>query len=154
LHGQEIDFDLRNVKFKGIEFSATREKIINAFGQGKRVETNYECGFFTNDQERGPYYQLVYVDFDYIGSDKDKFFLQHVTFDTKGEIKIDYRDKELSGQTTKDDFVKIFGDKVSEYFEKYPDKSSILIYSKGSDDGAIFTFKDNKLSKFEYWTPC
>jgi hypothetical protein len=154
LRGQEVDFELKNMKFKGLEFSTTKENIIKAFGEGKKVEADYECGFFTNDQERGPYYRLVYVDFDYIGSDKDKFFLHHVTFDTTEKMKIDYGGKEISGQTTRGEFIKIFGDKIRAYFERYPDKDSILIYSKGSDDGAIFTFKNNKLTKFEYWTPC
>lgn len=152
--GQENDFELKNIQFKGLEFSTTKEKLIKTFGQGKKVETNYECGFFANDQEGGPYYQLVYLDFDYIGSDKDKFFLQHVNFDTKGKIKIIYSGTELSGRTTKDEFIRMFGNKVKERFEKSPDKDSILLYSKGSDDGAIFTFRDNKLTKFEYWTPC
>lgn len=154
LRGQEID--LEKVRFRGLDFTTTKEKVIKAFGQGKRVETNYECGFFTNDQELGPYYQLVYNSFDYIGSDKDKFFLQHVNFDTKGEIKLDYLNTQLSGQTTIGDFTKIFGDKVIENFEKHLDQDvvSILVYSKGSDDGAVFTFKNNKLVKFQYWTPC
>ena len=153
-HGQEADFDLSNIKFKGLEFSTPKEKLIKAFGLGKKVETNYECGFFANDQEGGPYYQLVYAGFDYIGSDKGNFFLQHVNFDIKGRIKINYKEMELSGESTKDDLIKLFGNKVNEYLKDYQDKDSILIYSKGSDDGAIFTFKDNKLKKFQYWTPC
>jgi hypothetical protein len=152
--GQESDFELKNIKFKGLEFTTTKEIIIKSFGQGRKVETNYECGFFTNDQDGGPYYQLVYADFNYIGSDKEKFYLEHVNFDIKGKIKIYYQDKELSGQTTKDDFIKIFGDKIKQQFEKYQEKDSILMRSTGGDDGVIFTFKNGRLHKFEYWTPC
>ena len=150
----QVDFDLKNITFKGLEFSTTKAKVINAFGAGKKVETNYDCGFFSNDQEGGPYYQLNYGSFNYIGSDKEKFYLENVDFDLKGKIVLKYGDKDLHGQTTKDDFIKIFGDKAKEHFEKYPEDDSILLFSTGSDDGGTFTFRSGKLVKFEYWTPC
>ena len=154
-HGQQSDFDLKNIKFKGLEFSTTKESIIKSFGQGKRVETNYECGFFTNDQEGGPYYQLVYPEFNYIGSDKEKFFyLQNVEFDAKGRVKINYLGNELTGETTEGEFVKIFGEKVKNNFVKHSDHNTFLLYSKASDDGAVFFFRDGRLFRFEYWTPC
>ena len=153
--GQESDFDLKNIQFKGLEFSATKKAIINSFGEGKRSETNYECGFFTNDQEAGPYYQLVYSNFNYIGSDKEKFFyLQNVDFDAKGTIKVKYLEKELTGKTTEEEFVKMFGEEVKSNFVKHGDHNTFLLYSKGSEDGAVFYFKNGRLFKFEYWTPC
>lgn len=152
--GQESDFELKNLKFKGLEFNTTKEKLIKVLGHGKKVETNYECGFFTNDQDGGPYYQLVYSDFNYIGSDKGKFFLQNVQFDLDGKIKFYYQDIELSGMTNKDVFIKIFGKKAEENFTKHPDHETFFFYSKDSDDAAVFTFKNGRLHKFEYWTPC
>ena len=153
-YGQYGDFELNKIKFKGVEFSAKKNTIIKSFGQGERIDTNYECGFFSNDQEGGPYYQLVYSDFKYIGSDKEKFYLQYVKFGEDGVTKIKYGDKELSGRTTKEEFVKIFSKEAKDYFDKNPKDDSILIYSKGSDDGAIFWFQNGRLIKFEYWTPC
>jgi hypothetical protein len=154
-HGQQSDFDLKNIKFKGLEFSTTKESIIKSFGQGKRVETNYECGFFTNDQEGGPYYQLVYADCNFIGSDKEKFFyLENVDFDALGSIRLNYNGIVLNGKTTEEEFVKIFGEKVKDNFVKHDDHNTFLLYSKGADDGAVFWFKNGRLSKFEYWTPC
>ncbi|MBI3220730.1 MAG: hypothetical protein HYZ44_14545 [Bacteroidetes bacterium] len=153
-HGQQRDFELRSIKFGGLDFSTTREAITKSFGKAKNVQTNYQCGFFVNSQAGGPYYQLVYTDFNYIGSDKEKFFLQNVNFDIKGRIKINYNDKELSGKTTKDDFSKIFGDSAKEYFEKHLQENKLMLFSKKSDDGAIFTFKNGRLIRFEYWTPC
>lgn len=32
----------------------TKKVITEKFEQGRRVETNYECGFFTNDLPGGP----------------------------------------------------------------------------------------------------
>ena len=152
-YGQVSDFDLKKIKFKGLEFSTTKQTIIKTFGQSKIVDTDYECGFFTNDQPGGPYYQMVYPEFTYIGSDKEKFYLQQVNFDSKGQIIIKYGDKDLSGLTTVEQFCKIIGDTSDNIFQK-PDRDSVLIYSKDSDDGAIFTFKNGRLIKFEYWTPC
>lgn len=91
----------------------------------------------------------------YIGSDKEKFFyLENVDFDAKGTVKVDYLENELSGETTEEDFLKIFGNTVKRDFVKKSGGNSILLYSKGSDDGALFTFKDGRLVKLEYWTPC
>jgi hypothetical protein len=151
--GQRYNFDLDRVKFKGLGLKTTKKEITKLFGQGRRVETNYECGFFTNDQPGGPYYQLVYSDFNFIGSDKEDFYLQSVDFDPKGKMKILYGDKILNGQTTKEEFVKMFGDIVSEHFNN-PDNKAIVLIANDRDDGARFTFKDGRLVKFEYWTPC
>ncbi len=153
-YGQQYNFDLDKVKFKGLGLETTRKIIIEKFGQGKRTETNYECGFFAIDNSKAPYYQLAFNDFKFIGSDKDKFYLHIVDFDLKGKIKIDYGEKQLSGLTTEDDFIKMFGEKISENFVKHPDTEAVPMYSKDSDDGAVFIFKDGRLIKFEYWTPC
>ncbi|HTE32313.1 MAG TPA: hypothetical protein VK666_18155 [Chryseolinea sp.] len=154
LRGQEKDIELKKIGFKGINFIATKEAILKSFGPGEKVATNYDCGFFTNDQEGGPYYQLVYANFNYIGSDTEEFYLENVTFDLEGKTIVYYGNSRLSGKTTVGDFVKVFGNRAKEYFEKYPAEDSILLFSKSSDDGAIFTFKAGRLFKFEYWTPC
>jgi hypothetical protein len=152
-HGQ-TDFELKEIRFKGLAFSTTKATILKSLGPGKRVYTNYDCGFFTTDQPEGPYYQLVYERFNFIGSDKGKFLLQEINFDGDGKMKVSYADKELSGRTTKSDFIQIFGDKAKEHFDKYPTQDTLILYSKDSDDGAKFTFKNGRLAKFEYWTPC
>ena len=71
--GQQYNFDLDKIKFNGLVLKTTKKVIAEKFGQGRRVETNYECGFFTNDLPGGPYYQLVYTDFTFIGNDKEYF---------------------------------------------------------------------------------
>jgi hypothetical protein len=139
---------------KNCQLFLGRGKVITEkFGQGRRVETNYECGFFTNDLPGGPYYQLVYIDFTFIGSDKEEFYLQSVDFDPNGKMKLNYADKVLNGQTTKEDFIKIFGETVKRHFDN-PDNKAIVLIANNSDDGARFTFKDGRLVRFEYWTPC
>ncbi|MEJ1242508.1 hypothetical protein WBG78_30445 [Chryseolinea sp. T2] len=152
---QQIDFELKNLKFKGLEFSTTKEAIVGAVGQGRRIETNYECGFFSNDQEGGPYYQLMYANFNYIGSDKEKtFYLEHVNFDADGSIKLMYLKSELTGRTTVSEFAGLFGERAKEIVVELRDDNSILLYSKSSDDGAVFRFRNGRLFEFQYWTPC
>jgi len=154
LRGQQSDFDLAKIKFRGVDFISTKEKVIKSFGLPKRVDTNYECGGFSNDQPGGPFYQFVYTGFNYIGSDSVDFFLENVSFDLKGQIRMKYGENELSGQTSKEDFINIFFGKVRRPFEELLNEDSILLYSINSDDGAIFTFRNGRLLKFEYWTPC
>ena len=151
--GQQDNFDLDKVKFKGLGLKTTKKVITETFGQGRRVETNYECGFFAGDLPSGPYYQLVYTDFTFIGSDKDEFYLQSVDFDPKGITNLNYADKELNGRTTKEEFIKLFGDTVKQHFDN-PDNKAIVLIATDHDDGARFTFKDGRLIRFEYWTPC
>jgi hypothetical protein len=151
--GQQYNFDLDKLKFKGLGLETTKKVITEQFGQGRRIETNYECGFFASDSPGGPYYQLVYTDFAFIGSDKEGFYLQSVDFDTNGNMKLEYGDQVLSVRTTKEDFIKLFGDIVKQHFDN-PDNEAIVLIATDRDDGARFTFKDGRLARFEYWTPC
>lgn len=155
LFEQETEFDLGKLSFRGVKFITTKEIVIKTFGQGKKVEPNYECGFFSNDQPLGPYYQLVYTNFTYFGGDNDSFYLQFVDFDAQGKVKLKYDDIPLSGRTTKDDFVKIFGEKVRNEFLKDSDHETVLLQTRNEVGGAgLFWFKNDRLEKFEYWTPC
>lgn len=149
--GQQYNFDLDKVKFKGLGLRTNKKEITEKFGQGERIDTNYECGFFAKDLPDGPYYQLSYLDFSFIGSDKKEFYLQSVDF--KGKTEIHYLDKRFNETTTKDEFIKIFGEVAKKHFDN-PDNDAIVLIADGRDDGARFTFKDGRLSKFEYWTPC
>ena len=151
--GQQYNFELDKLKFRGLELKTTKKVIAENFGQGKRVDTDYECGFFASDQPGGPYYQLVYTDFSFIGSDKGEFYLQSVDFDLKGKMKLYYTDKVFTGLTTKEEFIKMFGDIVREHFDN-PDNKAIVLIANDRDDGARFAFNDGRLVRFEYWTPC
>jgi hypothetical protein len=150
---QQSSLDLNSLEFKGFGLKTTKKEIKEQFGQGKTVATNYECGFFTNDQPGGPYYQLTYSNFVFIGSDNDAFYLQSVDFDSKGVTILNYGNKIFSGTMTKAEFVDIFGDIAKEHF-KNPKNDKIVLIAHDRDDGARFWFKDGRLVRFEYWTPC
>ena len=68
---QDIDFDFDKIKFEKLGFRIEKEEIIRAIGQPKIVDTNYECGFYAKDQPDGPYHQLQYKGFNYIGKKTD-----------------------------------------------------------------------------------
>ena len=153
-YAQEDVIEFEKITFKGLRLISTKAKIIESFGEPRIVDTNYECGAFANDQPGGPYYLLSYNGFNYIGSDKDTFTLHSIVFDQEGILKLYLDGRELSGISTEDDFSKLFGGEVKDRFVKHSDHNTLLLYSKDSDDGAIFTFKSGKLHKFEYWTPC
>lgn len=154
LFGQERNLVFSKFKFQGNEFSLAKADVIKAFGQPKIVDPNYECGFYSNDQPGQPYYQLTYSYFNYIGSDKENFILESLDFDSKGKVILLYGDKILTGLTTKSEFAKIFGEDARTHFEKHPDKVELILFAKDSDDGVLFTFKNGRLIKFEYWSPC
>lgn len=148
---QHADFDFKQLEFRGLGFMVTKQEIIERHGAGKRVEPNYECGFFTNDQKTGPFYQLVYEGFNYIGSDKEEFFyLEAVDFDTEGNTKLRYQDKVLSGLTTEAEFMRIFG----EHVRKHEDQNAFWLFAERTEDWGVFFFKNGRLVKFEYRTPC
>lgn len=152
--GQIKAFDFSILKFKGLDFSVPKETLISTLGQGEINSPQYECGFYSNDQPGGPYYQIVFNSFNYIGSDSEKFILEHVHFDSDSSLSIQYGKWLLNGYTTKADLFEIFGDYVKTYFANNPDNNDILIFDKSGDDGVIFTFKNERLIGFQYWSPC
>jgi hypothetical protein len=151
---QNPQISLEKLQFKSLPFRTSKDKVIATFGKPKIVETSYECGFHATGQANGPYYQLAYDGFNYIGSDKEEFILEKVVFDLKGVIKLKYGGKELNGLITKTDFAKIFGDAVRRYLDEHPKDDLILLLSSDGEDGARFIFKGGKLFTFEYWSPC
>lgn len=152
--GQQQEFDLKKIAFHGLSFSQPKEIIKKKFGEPEVHFPAYECGFHADDQPGGPYYQLVYPNFNYIGSDTENFFLEHVEFDLAGKIRLYYKGEVLSGLMTKAEFAAILGSSAKEHFKNYPADDDILLFSEGSDDGARFVFKNEKLIRFEYWSPC
>ncbi|WP_062616235.1 hypothetical protein [Flammeovirga sp. SJP92] len=152
--GQVKAFDFSKLTFKGLEFRLSKDLVIKTFGLGEIIDPQYECGFYANDQQGAPFYQMSFNSFNYIGSDSEKFILENVYFNLDSGLSIQYDRWTLNGQTTKADLVEIFGDYVKTYFANNPEVNDILIYDANGDDGVIFTFKENRLISFRYWSPC
>ncbi|ANQ51750.1 hypothetical protein MY04_4412 [Flammeovirga sp. MY04] len=153
-YGQVKAFDFSKLTFKGQEIILSKDVVIKTFGQGEIKDPQYECGFYSNDQPGAPYYQISFDSFNYIGSDSEKFILEHVNFNLYSDLSIQYEKWTLNGQTTKADLIKIFGDNVETYFANNPELNDILIHNTNGDDGVIFSFKENRLIRFQYWSPC
>ncbi|MEP1032490.1 hypothetical protein [Ekhidna sp.] len=149
------DFDLNKIEFKGLEFNSTRVEIEEICGVAKIVYPDYECGFHSPEQSGGPYYQLVYLGYNFIGSDKEEFQIEKIGFDPDGNSFIKYEGTRIDGTTTIDSLSELLGSSIATFFKTNPDKRSILLYSNNSDDGAVFTFNGiGNLSRFEYYSPC
>ncbi|KAA0992967.1 hypothetical protein [Dyadobacter aurulentus] len=153
-HTFRSEFDIADITFYGLSFPAKKEAIIRKFGEGRKIPTSYECGFYSEEQPNGPYYQFSYKNFNFIGSDKEDFMLENVRFDATGKVTLMYRKELLNGFTTKAQFVNIFGQNVENLFENNLNGNTILLRSEKNDDGIMFTFEHGKLSKMQYWSPC
>lgn len=150
---QGYEFDLMKIEFQGLPFICEKERVIEKFGEPTISYPNYECGFYSDEQENGPYYQLNYSGFNWIGSDKEKFVLESIELDADGTTYLQYGERRISGKMTKAEFINWIGDYAGEHF-KNSNNNALVIYSKNSDDGARFTFANNRLTLFEYWSPC
>lgn len=131
----------------------TRDDVIKAFGQPWIIYPKYDCGFFSDEWTGKTNYQLCYSDFNYIGNDQVEFVLEKVEFDKDGKVILKYGDKRLSGHTSMTDLAQIFGENTKEGFDTNQNEDTIILFTK-KDDGVRFHFRDGRLTKFEYWTPC
>ncbi|MBN1501805.1 MAG: hypothetical protein JW982_16725 [Spirochaetes bacterium] len=154
---QELNFDVNKLKFYNLTFHTTEKEIVNTFG---KPEINYlldGCDYYAGrDADGNPYRQLKYKNISFIGSPKENYILQSVLFDRNGKIFIKYDDIILNGKMTRTEFIKLFKRYLGDYTLENLDtefKEMIPIYMK-SDDGLYFRFKDDKLVKIEYWSPC
>lgn len=152
---QSGTIDFARISFDGMAFTVQKQQVITKFGKPTIHYPNYECGYHADNWQDGrPYYQLKYAGFTYIGSDKEGFVLEKVNFDSIGKIQLQYGQMTWSGQTTKEQIIKFFGEQVRSKFTKDERGESVLIYSTSTDDGVVLTFKNGKLTQFEYWSPC
>jgi hypothetical protein len=155
--GQEENFDFKDLKFRGLDCNTTELAIEKAVGKGNKValiDEDYACFIFYPVAEE-IIYHLNYEGFTFSGNIEKGYFLNYLDFDAAGKMQLAYKDKLLSGLTTKTDFYKIFDDVAKEYFN-YPDpnQDTVIIYTDYSETGAQFTFKNGRLVKFYYWHLC
>ncbi len=149
--GQTVNFEL--IQFNGLNFKSSKKTITDLFKEKAQVfEPNYECGFLSS-AEQGVEYQTI--DFGYIkftGNDQENYLIEKVDFELNKLATIKYNGHELSGQTSPEQLIEIFGSELSERLADFDDV--IIIFGKNSDDGIRLEFKNNKLITFEYWSPC
>ena len=152
-YGQQTTFDLNKIRFKGLRMEEPKEVVMKTFGKPKIKYPDYECGAYSKVQPGSAFYQLIYSGFNYIGRDKEKFILEELDFDVLGKTKLQYGDKVLSGLTTENEFVNLFGAKAKAQFTKQSE-NMIFLNATYRDDRGVFYFKKGKLIKFQYDSPC
>ena len=77
--------DLGALSYEGISFYSSKVAITEHFGEPKIHYPRYECGFHSDEEQSGgPYYQLIYPDITFIGSDKEGFIFESIHFDPLG----------------------------------------------------------------------
>ena len=153
--GEIPRFDSDQFKFKDLGYITNKQKILKITNLVKIITPpNDECSYFSAGNPYGPYQQFIFPNFSYIGGKNQRFLLEYITFDSKGKVIAYYDDKKLSGLTTKDDFFKIIGSNAKEYYKDSKITNTIVLYSKGSDDGVKFEFKHKKLVAIRYWHSC
>ena len=143
------DFKWNELKHDGKKITSTKSDITNRYGNGKFKRPNYECGFHSGES----YYQIIYTEFTYIGSDDEGVILEQFKLNKAKKSQLTYKGIVLNRKINKEEFARIFGNQAEEYFLKYPDSNTILLHEK-SDDAALFEFDNNFLISFSYWSPC
>ncbi|TFV92410.1 hypothetical protein E4S40_16340 [Algoriphagus kandeliae] len=134
------------------------KSIFDKYGPIQRSDTNYECGFHSNEEQGKIYYQLIYDQVTWIGNTEEGYIPELVVFDPEGEIKWTYfQEIEFSGKSAQNE-VENFMEKKAEPIQIYG-RDEEGLYSLGgrftnADDGFFFLFKNGKLIEFHYWSPC
>ena len=152
IQAQEFKFDTDLIKYRGLGLVSTKAEIIAKLGQPNKVfEPNYECGFFSSDEQGKSYYALQYGDVEFIGNDEEKYTIDRIEF--KEGVTVYYGEYLLSNESDLDRLIEVFGmKKFGRLHETSTD--SVVLFEEGSDGGIRFSLKNGKLSKIGYWSPC
>ncbi|MCS5489790.1 hypothetical protein [Algoriphagus limi] len=134
------------------------KSIFEKYGPTKKTDTDYECGFHSNEEQGKTYYQLIYDQVTWIGNAEEGYIPELVVFDSEGEIKWTYfQEIEFSGKSTQyevENFMKKKAEPIQIYRRDENDLFSLGGRFTNADDGFFFLFKQEKLIEFHYWSPC
>lgn len=151
--------DVEYVFIDGLAFNQQGIKsIFEKYGPTQRSDTDYECGFHSNEEQGKTYYELIYPSITWIGNAEEGYIAELVLFDPEGEIKWTYyQEVEFSGKSSQNEVEHYFG-KLAEPIQIYGRDDENLFSLGGrftdADDGFFFLFKEGKLIEFHYWSPC
>ncbi|WP_439474287.1 hypothetical protein [Algoriphagus formosus] len=156
---EDKTLDSEYVFVDGLAFHQQGTKsIFEKYGPTKRTDTNYECGFHSNEEQSKTYYQLIYPQITWIGNAEEGYISELVLFDSAGEMKWTYyQEVEFSGKSTQSEVEQFFGKQAETI--RFHGRDEADLFSLGgrftnADDGFFFLFKEEKLIEFHYWSPC
>ncbi|WP_026953725.1 hypothetical protein [Algoriphagus vanfongensis] len=132
--------------------------IFEKYGVTKHSPTDYECGFFSNEEQGTRFFKLNYQQLTWIGNAEGVYFVDMVRFDPAGEMKWSYyKEAEFSGKSSQEE-VEHFLEKSAEPIQIKGREEEDLFHLggqfKNQDDGFYFLFHKGKLIEFHYWSPC
>ena len=118
-------------------------------GKPERIfEPKYECGFLSEDEQGRKFFTLEYPELKFTGNEADKYLIEEINFSANQEIQVMYNGQVIFGNMAIEKLSAVLGvDFESNSVGK-------LIHFEGADDGFVFQFKDGKLIKVSYWSPC
>ncbi|WP_417602875.1 hypothetical protein [Owenweeksia hongkongensis] len=152
IYSQQGTIDLTKISVNQIPFKTSQDYLTKHLGSHKTSIVNDDnCRFFESDDDL-KFLRYLYPHFTYTGKTTAGFYLEKVDF-ISSEVRMIYKGKSLSNQTSLKEFCEIFSLKE----ENTNDSSKneiLLLLSETRDDGARFYFKNGTLSGFEYYFPC
>ncbi|MFC6996695.1 hypothetical protein [Rufibacter roseus] len=151
---QDTTIDSKLLRLKGLPLIADKSSIVKTYGRPLKVDQpNYECGFYSHDSIQ--YFQLWYKHLNFIGNDEEKYILENIKFHLNSSLSLEYGHWKLNSKLTKTAFVQIFGiSELDSFTDRKNGVTEILMFFNNSDDGMIFSFKDDHLIEATYWSPC
>ncbi len=153
IYTQNLDFG--KLKFDGLNFFSSKNEIIDKLGEPIRIyKPDYDCGGLSSEWQGVDFFTLDYGKIKFTGNDKDEYLIEEINFEKDHTIGLFYDGFNLNYATDLEKFVQIFGKEILNNLRLNNTEQIIIIYSKGRDDGIKLVFKDNKLIKFYYFTPC
>lgn len=144
------------ISFESLKFNSKKAVIWENLGEVKPKRVYYECGFYSEEEQGKPFFELIYADVIWLGNEED-YLLEKVMFDTKGETKLRYRNVIFTGKTTQGELEELFNQKsesIKVSGRENENLESIGLSFEKRDDGCLFFFKNGKLIEFGYWSPC
>lgn len=146
-----------DLKFSGLEFSSEKELIWETLGKVVEKRVYYECGFHSEDEQGKAFYELNYPSITWIGNEAEGYTLRKLIFDSKAQIKLNYKSYVLTGKSTQKELEDLFNQKsepINVFGRDNENLQNISLWFEKSDDGCHFFFKEGKLIEFGYWSPC
>lgn len=145
-----INFDWKkNIKLNGLPISnISKKQISHKIGTPLEVTTpNYDCGFLSSSETGNTYYCLQYIGFWFTGNDTEGYILEELDF-TKSNAVVTFNEKIVTKNTTIVQLGAILSENIT------LGKNNEIILKFNTDDNYHLVFKDNKLLKMYYWSPC
>jgi len=128
-------------------FYPQKNMIVAMYGQPVReYEPNYECGFLSESEQGAKYYTVQYSNYKFTGNSTEGYRIEEILFDGRLKSRVTIKDKELSQNTSTKDVESIFNNTIT--------ASEFKVYFDKADDGLVFVFDNNLLTKIYYWSPC